>query len=270
MPKVSVILPTFNRCETLSRAIESVLAQTFEDFDLFIIDDGSTDKTKELVQSLDDPRVQYLYQKNQGVSSARNLGVKKSKGQWVALLDSDDEWENTRLEEQIDFSYKNQSLPLIYCEETWIRNGVRVNLKKKHKKLGGDIFGPSLKQCLIGPSASLIKRDLFLEVGLFDESFPICEDYELWIRVTSKYPIGLSKPAIERGPSIFMLSARSCIKRTCSIWPCFSKPSFKSNALSKISCFIFSFFAAVSSSSLKFLISAFKRYQSIATYLVES
>lgn len=189
---ISVIIPTFNRVHTLKRAIDSVLSQTCRDFDLWIIDDGSTDETEDLVKSFNSSEIQiyYLKQENKGVSSARNMGIKRSQGEWIALLDSDDEWLPNRLQKQIELANNNPELPLIHGEEIWVRRGKRVNPKFIHKKFGGDIFERCLPLCLISPSASLIKRSLLEEVGGFDEDFTVCEDYDLWLKVTSLYPVG--------------------------------------------------------------------------------
>lgn len=187
---ISVVLPTFNREVYLSRAIESVLTQTYRDFELIIIDDGSTDKTRSLVESYQDERMSYLYQENQGISLARNLGIEKAKGEWVAFLDSDDEWLPKKLEKQNYFSQNHSHIQIIHGDEIWIRNGVRVNPMKKHQKSGGWIFEKCLKLCLISPSAVMIKKELFSKVGVFDPEMTVCEDYDLWLRITSKFEVG--------------------------------------------------------------------------------
>ncbi|MCK5883734.1 MAG: glycosyltransferase [Bacteriovoracaceae bacterium] len=197
--RVSIVIPSHNRAEKLVRAIDSVLLQTFRDFDLWIIDDGSTDNTEEVVKSYGDTdiNIHYLKQENSGVSSARNLGIKSSKGEWVAFLDSDDEWMPAKLEKQIKFIEENSIYPMVYGDEVWIRCGKRVNQKNIHKKSGGDIFEKCLPLCFIAPSAALIKRSLLEEVGLFDEEFKVCEDYDLWLKISSLHPVGLiSEPII--------------------------------------------------------------------------
>ena len=196
--KISVIIPTFNRKHTLQRAIDSVLAQTFKPYEIIIVDDGSKDGTKEwLLQNY--PSVQYIHQPNNGVSSARNKGIQISQGSWIALLDSDDEWMPEKLEYQSKFIEVNRDSSFCHTNEIWIRNGVRVNQMKKHKKYGGDIFKHCLDICRISPSSSIIKKDVFEEVGAFDESLTVCEDYDLWLRVTAKFNIlFLDEPLIKK------------------------------------------------------------------------
>ena len=196
--KISVIIPTYNRKHTLQRAIDSVLAQTFKPFEIIIVDDGSKDGTKEwLLQNY--PSVQYIHQPNNGVSSARNKGIQISQGSWIALLDSDDEWMPEKLEYQSRFIEVNRNSSFCHTNEIWIRNGVRVNQMKKHKKYGGDIFKHCLDICRISPSSSIIKKDVFEEVGAFDESLTVCEDYDLWLRVTAKFNIlFLDEPLIKK------------------------------------------------------------------------
>ena len=196
--KISVIIPTYNRKHTLQRAIDSVLAQTFKPFEIIIVDDGSKDGTKEwLLQNY--PSVQYIHQPNNGVSSARNKGIQISQGSWIALLDSDDEWMPEKLEYQSRFLEMNRDSSFCHTNEIWIRNGVRVNQMKKHKKYGGDIFKHCLDICRISPSSSIIKKDVFEEVGAFDESLTVCEDYDLWLRVTAKFNIlFLDEPLIKK------------------------------------------------------------------------
>ena len=185
---ISVIIPTYNRAYCLPRAIDSVLAQSHPVEKICVIDDGSTDDTRQLLQS-NYPQVHYIRQENKGVSAARNEGVRKSKSQWIAFLDSDDEWLPHKIEKQLFELTQQPMYKLIHCDEVWIRNGVRVNPMNKHKKSGGDIFESCLPLCAISPSASIIQRELLLEVGLFDESLPACEDYDLWLRICSRYPV---------------------------------------------------------------------------------
>ena len=185
---ISVIIPTYNRAYCLSRAIDSVLAQSHPVEKICVIDDGSTDDTQQLLQS-NYPQIHYIRQENKGVSAARNKGIRKIKSQWIAFLDSDDEWLPQKIEKQLFELTRQPMYKLIHCDEVWIRNGVRVNAMNKHKKSGGDIFESCLPLCVISPSASIIQRELLLEVGLFNESFPACEDYDLWLRICSSHPV---------------------------------------------------------------------------------
>jgi glycosyltransferase involved in cell wall biosynthesis len=191
---ISIIIPTYNRMTYLFRAIESVLYQTYIDWELIIIDDGSTDKTKEHVLELIkiNNKVRYVKTPNRGVSAARNLGINISKGKFIAFLDSDDEWLPNKMQIQMDFLQSNPNLLLVHGEEIWIRNGKRVNQKNIHKKGGGDIFSQCLDLCAISPSTVLIKKELFKEVGFFREDFPVCEDYDLWLRIAAKCEVGFT------------------------------------------------------------------------------
>lgn len=206
-PWVSVIIPTFNRRRFLGQAIDSVLAQTYTDFELIVVDDGSTDPTPELLAAYG-PSIKVIRQPNQGVSAARNAGIRASTGELVALLDSDDHWLPRKLERQIDLFAAHPDAQICQTEEIWIRNGVRVNPKKKHRKHSGMIFEKTLPLCLVSPSAVILRRSLFDEVGLFDERLPACEDYDLWLRITWKYPVHLidTPLIVKRGGHIDQLS----------------------------------------------------------------
>ena len=188
MSSVSVIIPTHNRAHTLTRALDSVLTQSHSAMEIIVIDDGSIDETKQLIEDLY-PSVQYYFQNNRGVSAARNRGIRLAQGEWIALLDSDDEWLPHKLELQLTLAEQDTDIPLVHGDEIWIRNGTRVNQMNKHEKAGGWIFQRCLPLCAISPSAVMIKRSLFDEVGLFDEELPACEDYDLWLRICSRYPV---------------------------------------------------------------------------------
>lgn len=205
---VSVIIPTYNRQAYVREAIESVLSQTYSPFELLVVDDGSTDNTPALLKAYQE-RINVLRQANRGVSAARNTGIRSARGAFIALLDSDDYWRPDKLALQMDWFDAHPEALICQTEEIWIRNGVRVNPGVRHKKQTGHIFEPSLALCLISPSAVMMRTSLLEETGLFDESLPACEDYDLWLRVTSKYPVGLVKtPAIvKRGGHADQLSA---------------------------------------------------------------
>jgi glycosyltransferase involved in cell wall biosynthesis len=175
------------------RAINSVLSQTHPAFEIIVVDDGSTDGTKELLQAhgfckkdTKELEKKYLIQENGGVSSARNLGVKNAKGDFIAFLDSDDAWSEKKLERQLVVLKQNLfKQRIIHTDEIWIRNGVRVNQHKKHEKSGGNIFEKCLALCCISPSSAMLHRSLFDEYGYFDETMPACEDYDMWLRLAA-------------------------------------------------------------------------------------
>ncbi|OAG28326.1 glycosyltransferase family 2 protein [Thermodesulfatator autotrophicus] len=198
-PLVSVIIPTYNRKAFLKEAIESVLAQSFKNFELIVVDDGSTDDTPYLATRY---HIRYVRkQKRQGVSAARNTGIRLAKGSFIAFLDSDDLWLPEKLAKQIVFFKKNPEAVAVQTEEIWIRRGKRVNPRQRHKKPSGYFFDRALELCLISPSGVMLKREVFDKIGLFDESFPACEDYELWLRLLARYPVFLiNEPlVIKRG-----------------------------------------------------------------------
>jgi GT2 family glycosyltransferase len=195
MPLVSVIIPTYNRWPMLRDAVASVLTQTFKNFELIIVDDGSTDETAhELAQY--GASLRLVAQHNRGVAAARNAGVRVAKGEYIAFLDSDDLWLPKKLEVQTAFMQRNEGIDICQTEETWIRRGIRVNPRQKHHKPAGNIFRPSLDLCLVSPSAVMMTRRLFQETGGFDETFRVCEDYDLWLRIAVNYPVALVPAAL--------------------------------------------------------------------------
>ena len=198
-PSVSVIIPFYNRCSTIKRALTSVYQQTYLPQEVIVIDDGSTDEAALLVED-DFPQATLIrFNENQGVSAARNRGVQHASGDWLAFLDSDDEWLPTKLAEQISIAQTQPQYKIIHSDEIWIRNGVRVNQMNKHQKYGGDIFEYCLPLCVISPSAVMMHRDVFDEVGGFDTTLPACEDYDMWLRVCAKYPVYfIEQPLIKK------------------------------------------------------------------------
>jgi len=185
---VSVVIPTYNRGWIIQEAIDSVLNQNFKAFEIIVVDDGSTDNTWDVLFSYRN-RIKVLRQENKGVSAARNRGIASSSGTYIAFLDSDDLWLSGKLETQFEFFKNNPNALICQTEELWVRNGKRVNPGKRHKKVSGFFFEKSLELCMVSPSAVMVRRDLFNTCGLFDESLPACEDYDMWLRINSKYPI---------------------------------------------------------------------------------
>ena len=190
MSRVSVIIPTYNREKFIVNCVQSVLAQSSPACEIIVVDDGSIDGTYTNLKKLGFQSVttrktdlRYIYQENRGVSAARNLGIKESNGEYIALLDSDDIWLPTKLELQIGALVKNKAqVRLCHTDEIWIRNGIRVNPHKKHKKKGGEVFLNCLKICCISPSSVVLHKSIFDDIGVFDENLPACEDYDFWLR----------------------------------------------------------------------------------------
>jgi len=185
---ISVVIPSYNRKELLKRSIDSAINQTKKPFEIIVVDDGSTDGTETMIKS-DYDFVKFIKQKNKGVSAARNIGIKVSIGEWICFLDSDDEWKKDKLEKQINAMKSNPGYKFFHSNEIWIKNGLRINQKKKHKKYGGDIFDKCLDMCRISPSSVMIDKTVFDEVGNFNENLVVCEDYELWLRICDKYRV---------------------------------------------------------------------------------
>ncbi|HXG51616.1 MAG TPA: glycosyltransferase family A protein [candidate division Zixibacteria bacterium] len=205
-PLVSVVIPTYNRWPMVREAVESVLAQSFRDFELIVVDDGSTDGTAERLASV--RGVTVLRRSRGGPAAARNAGVARSRGKYVAFLDSDDLWLPRKLELQTAYLEAAPEREICQSEEIWLRCGVRVNPKARHRKPSGDIFRRSLDLCLVSPSAVMMTRELFDRMGGFDESFPVCEDYELWLRIGARYPVWLLEEplVVKRGGHADQLS----------------------------------------------------------------
>jgi len=189
-PQVSVIIPTFNRGWIIQEALESVLSQEYSDFELIIVDDGSTDDTASVLDQFQ-PDIRLVRQPNRGVSAARNRGMSVSRGNYIAFLDSDDLWLPSKLQRQVDFFDSHPEALICQTEEIWIKNGKRLIPGEKHRKASGYIFDRSLQLCLVSPSAVMMRRRLFDDCGNFDEDLPACEDYDLWLRISSRIPIHL-------------------------------------------------------------------------------
>jgi glycosyltransferase involved in cell wall biosynthesis len=209
-PLVSVIIPTYNRGWILGEAIESALAQDFRDFELIVVDDGSKDNTLEILATYG-RKITVLRQTNKGVSAARNRGIAAAAGQLIAFLDSDDIWLPEKLSRQVEYFSLNPNALISQTQEIWVRNGIRVNPGKRHRKYAGMIFERSLELCLVSPSAVMIKRTLFDAVGLFDENLPACEDYDLWLRIGCRYPVHLIDTSliVKRGGHMDQLSKKT-------------------------------------------------------------
>jgi len=184
---VSVIIPTHNRIWALPKAVESVCEQRFDRWELIVVDDGSTDGTGDWM-ARHAPRARYIYQENHGVSAARNRGIEASVGRYIAFLDSDDRWLPGKLYRQVSIM-ESEGAMVSYTDEIWIRNGRRVNPRERHKKYDGDIFLQSLPLVIVSPSSVMIHREVLGDVGPFDETLLACEDYDLWLRLTSRYPV---------------------------------------------------------------------------------
>jgi glycosyltransferase involved in cell wall biosynthesis len=204
MTDISVIIPTFNRWPMLTEAVASVMGQREVDFELIIVDDGSTDETAERLPALaeqlaTDHRVRIIRTANCGPAAARNRGVAVASSPFVAFLDSDDVWHSGKLQQQLGYMRHNPGCHLSQTEEIWLRRGIRVNPGRRHLKRAGNFFFDSLHTCLVSPSAAMMRTSTFRELGGFDEDMRAAEDYDLWLRLLLAYEVGLiSKPLVTR------------------------------------------------------------------------
>ena len=180
---ISIIIPTYNRKNFLQKAIDSILAQTYPYFELIVVDDGSQDNTAELVENYKGDIV-YIRQENKGPAAARNRGVEAARYNILAFLDSDDRFAENKLEVQMRAMQENKQYLISHTQEIWYRNGCILNQKTRHRKNSGDIFRQSLELCAVGMSTVMMRKEIFERYGLFDEEFPCCEDYDLWLRVS--------------------------------------------------------------------------------------
>ncbi|RFT15881.1 MAG: putative N-acetylgalactosaminyl-diphosphoundecaprenol glucuronosyltransferase [Candidatus Saccharicenans subterraneus] len=192
---VSAIIVTHNRAAFLAEAIDSVLAQTYfqknpVDWELIVVDDGSTDHTPDLLAGYQQrfPQVGYTRLDHGGVSRARNHGLKLAAGEFIAFLDSDDLWLKDKVQVQLSYLKAFPEARFCLTEELWIRNGRRVNQKLRHQKYSGRVLDKVLPLCLLSLSSAMFRRQLFEEIGEFDESLPVCEDYDLGLRIALRYP----------------------------------------------------------------------------------
>jgi glycosyltransferase involved in cell wall biosynthesis len=198
---VSVIIPTFNRLGFVREALASVRAQRGVVFETVVVDDGSSDGTAPALEREFAGSARVVRTEHRGVAAARNAGVAASRAEFVAFLDSDDLWLPDKLATQVAFFQEHAAAQVCQTGEIWLRNGVRVNPCAHHRKPSGDIFGPSLRRCLVSPSAVMLRRTVFDRAGGFDEALPACEDYDLWLRIACDTPVWLiDRPlVIKRG-----------------------------------------------------------------------
>ncbi|MEF3697324.1 glycosyltransferase family 2 protein [Desulfolutivibrio sp.] len=209
MVTVSAVIPTFDRAAMVSEAVASVLSQCGAELELVVVDDGSTDDTPAVLVGISDSRLRVAATSNRGVAAARNLGASMARGRYVAFLDSDDTWLPGKIERQLAYMAASGHA-VSQTQEIWVRGGVRVNPRRVHLKKDGDFFRQALRLCLVSPSSVMIDRDYLRQVGPFDEGLAACEDYDLWLRMLLRGPIGLLDEAltVRRGGRPDQLSAR--------------------------------------------------------------
>jgi len=190
-PTVSVIIPTYNRTHLIGRAIQSVLEQSYQDFEIIVVDDGSTDNTEEAIKKFQeqDKRIKYIkHEKNRGGSAGRNTGIKAAKGKYIGLLDDDDEWLPEKLEKQvIKFQNSSEKVGVIYSGFCYVSEKSGKIVSKIIPHLRGDVYINLLESCILGSPTPLIKKRCFQKAGFFDETLPSCQDWDMWIRLSKYY-----------------------------------------------------------------------------------
>lgn len=216
--KVSVIIPTYNSAQYIKEALNSVFSQTYKNIEVIVIDDGSTDNTKQVLDEfllskgfrIENKEngchytlnakpytlISYFYQENKGPASARNRGIQEARGEYIAFLDADDLWLPEKLEKQLKLFKMDQRLKFVYCGEYLVRPGedgtrCEVKLEKSLQKGRGQQF--LLKNCVGSASVVVANRECFCNVGLFDESLKVAEDWDMWLRIYRKFPFGYIK-----------------------------------------------------------------------------
>ena len=187
---VSIVIPTYNRLELLKRAIASIEAQTYTNYELIIVDDASDDGTREYLLELEHDAI--VLSENQGVSHARNRGAGLAQGECIAFLDSDDCWHEDKLKEQVAFHKQNAEVKCSFGQEQWFRFKQQVKRPKKYHANEIVFFNDLLEFTFIGPSSIMIQRDIFHSLKGFDENLRICEDFDLWLRLSKLTPMYLA------------------------------------------------------------------------------
>lgn len=188
MPKVSVIIPTYNRASLIPRALDSVLSQTFKDYEIVVIDDGSVDNTQEVIKPYWD-RIKYVRQKNGGISAARNRGIQESTGKYIAFLDSDDYWAPEKLEIQAGILDQNPKIGIVYVRMPIVNEHGQI-LGMKPNGVSGKNFQELLRVWGDLPTSSVMtRRECFDRLGMFDENLPPMEDIDMWIRIAHDYEL---------------------------------------------------------------------------------
>jgi len=191
--KISVIIPTYNRASKLHKSLASVLAQTYTDFELLIIDDGSTDHTEEVVNSFGDDRIRYSRMaQNGGASAARNEGVRLAQCEWIAFHDSDDIWRPEKLEKQVAYAKAHPEYAMVYSSYLMHKDGDAFMVPNAtwSGELEGDLFASLLVRNSIGAPTMLVRKSVLEEIGGFDTSLKSLEDWDLALRIAEKYQIG--------------------------------------------------------------------------------
>ncbi len=196
-PLISVLVPTYNRKALLRESLESVFAQDFSGYEVIVVDDGSNDGTEKMIAGLRKRfNLRYIRVNHSGMpGKVRNIGAAEAKGDFLAFLDSDDLWLPEKLSRQMRYMKKGGAR-ISHTREIWLREGREISQKGQKHRREGMIFRDALKKCIIGPSTVIMERDFFEESGGFREDLEIAEDYEFWLRITCRNPVGYLDEAL--------------------------------------------------------------------------
>ncbi len=239
MPKVSIIIPTYNRQSYLSGVIKSVLDQTFDDFEVVLIDDGSTDQTKEVVEkyiNTQPDKIKYFYQGNKGPSAARNNGIKQASGEYIAFLDDDDEWLPDKLKYQIDGFSQNQNIGLVYTDYYIIVEGSSAPHIHHCEEFNRARFETMFYiKNLISTPTIMVRKKCFEKAGLFDENLDVAEDWDMWLRLFRRYDfLRIPQPLVKVNVNAISQSSdgdKNLANDLKFLDKIFSEPGIKSKAL---------------------------------------
>ena len=191
MPKVSVVIPAYNAMTYLPETVESVLRQTFTDFEVLIIDDGSSDPVKQWTAQVVDPRVKLISQENQGLSGARNTGIAHAQGEYIAFLDADDLWKPTKLEKQVHCLDNNQTVGLVHTWMLLVNEQGKSTGNVMKSSLVGNVWEQLVEKNTIACPSVIVRRCCFEQVGVFDQDLRSVEDWNMWIRIATRYQFAL-------------------------------------------------------------------------------
>ena len=210
MPTVSVIVPTYNTLAYLPEAIDSILNQTFEDFEILLVNDGSTDGTEQWAKTLDDSRVHYIYQQNQGLSAARNTGIRLAQGKYIAFLDADDSWDATKLAKQVAYLIAYPQVGMVHAWVSFMdAEGVSTGRIWKTQAQGW-VLPQLLHRNDVAVLSVLVRRECFEQIGEFDTQLKSLEDWEIWLRLAAKYPIGILQEPLAQYRQLPGSMSRNC------------------------------------------------------------
>ncbi len=184
-PLISVIIPTYNRLDLLKRTIESVKSQTFQDYEIWVVDDGSSDGTKDWLETI--PDINFISQSNSGIAASRNKGASLSSGKWLCFLDHDDLWDERKLEVQAEFATENPDVGLLAVKH--VRLGSKVRSSGHGRWIKGDLFLKEYSESFIHTSSVMIRRDVFETIGGFPTEYRFADEFDVWLKIAKSYPI---------------------------------------------------------------------------------